>query len=259
MGRVYRKPKEVEAFLIREFVCDALHYTVSRAEWCERPDAILTLRKGRTGRQVAIELTGYFNDTTAGRCSPLTPLSGFWKRVQRSLARRISHRLHLADLMGTVRLNATRFVGQPRAGTQEHLARQLAGQIVEFLETHPTANTARFPSHSSASPRSEFSEYPLLKSMVASMSVQRVPGAVLLPRCSWRCGNITTGCIGLNLDNVKASVKSKNKKAAKYDWRAANEKWLLIVAACGNLSEHAGAPEEQKWDDLDLKQANGDG
>ena len=122
-----------------------------------------------------------------------------------------------------------------------------------FLEAHPIAETARFPAHSADSPGTEFSDFPTLKSMVFSMSIRRCPGLVLLPRCSWLCDNITTGCIGLNLNYIKTSVKKKNEKAVNYDWRLADEKWLLIVAAGGNLSEQAGGPEEQLWDDPELR------
>jgi hypothetical protein len=253
MGRVDRKPKAVEQFLIREFVCDALHYTISLPEWCESPDAILTLRKGRIKRRVAIEHTGYFNDTMAGRRSPLTPISGFWKRVQTSLGHRISHRKHLAHVTGRVRLNVRRFAEQPNPKTQEELARQFAEEIVDFLEAHPITDSARFPSHSANSPGIEFSDFPMLKSMVASMRIRRSPGLIRLPRCSWLCDNVTTGSIGLNLTYIRTSVARKNKKAVNYDWRSADEKWLLIVAAGGNLSENAGAPEEQQWNDSELR------
>jgi hypothetical protein len=253
MGRVYRKPKEVEQFLIREFVCDALHYTISRPEWCESPDAILTLRKGRAKRRVAIEHTGYFNDTTAGQCSPLTPISDFWKRVQTSLGRRISHRKHLADVMATVELNTGRFAGRPDSRTQEELARQLAKEIVDFLDVHPITGSARFPAHSAASPGTEFSDFPTLKRMVFSMRLQRIPGIAYFSRHHWTCFNISTGSIGLSLEYIRTSIKNKNAKAASYDWRSADEKWLLIVAACGNLSEQAGPPEERNWDDSELR------
>lgn len=253
MARVYRKPKAVEQFLIREFVRDAMHHTISCPDWCESPDAILTLRKGKRKRRVAIEHTGYFNDTMAGQHSPLTPISDFWKCVQTSLVRRIGRRRRLADMMGRVRLGTGRFAGQCDAKTQEKLAKQFAEEMVDFLEAHPIAETARFPAHSADSPGTEFSDFPTLKSMVFSMSIRRCPGLVLLPRCSWLCDNITTGCIGLNLNYIKTSVKKKNEKAVNYDWRLADEKWLLIVAAGGNLSEQAGGPEEQLWDDPELR------
>jgi hypothetical protein len=259
MGSSYRKPKAVETFLIREFVRDALHYTIARLERCESPDAVLTLRKGRAKRRVAVELTGYFNDTTARKCSPLTPISDFWKRVQTSLAHRISHRKHLAGLEATVQLNTRPFAGRPNPRTkvelaeEETLARQLAREIVDFLEVHPIAGSVRFPQHTAASPGTEFSEFPTLKRMVFSMRLEEIPGIAHFSRHQRRCFNISTGSIGLNLDYIRTSIKNKNKKAANYDWRRADEKWLLIVAACGNLSEHAGPPEEEKWDDPELR------
>lgn len=253
MSRVYRKPKEVEQFLIWEFVCEALHYATSRCEWCESPDSVLTLRKGAYTRRVAIEHTGYFNDTVAGKCSPLTPISDFWKSVQTSLGRRFSQRKDLAELAGRVRLHTRRLSRRLDPATRETLARQFAGELADFLRTNPVTTPARFPRYSASAPGTEFYDFPRLKELVDNMRVRRSPGLALLPRCSWLCGNITTGSIGLNLDYVKSSVKRKNKKAAKYDWRSADEKWLLIVAGGSNLSEQAGIVEDTEWNDSELR------
>ena len=257
MSRVYRKPKEVEKFLIREFVCEALRYAVSRCEWCESPDAILTLRKGANARRVAIEHTGYFNDTVAGKCSPLTPLAEFWKSVQISLGRRFSQRKDLADVTGRVRLHTQRLserMNPATPATREVIARQLAGELVDFLKTNPVTTAERFPRHSANSPGTEFADFPMLKELVDYMSVRRSPGFVLRPRCSWLCDNITTGSIGLNLEYIKSSIKKKNEKATKYNWRSADEKWLLIVAGGGNLSEQAGIVEDKEWNDSELRE-----
>jgi hypothetical protein len=254
MGRVYRKPKAVEQFLIREFVCDALHYTISRPDWDDKPDSVLTLHKGRVKKRVAIEHTGYHNDITTQRYSPLTPVSDFWKHVQTSLGRRISHRKHLADVMAMVRLNTREFAGpQAKLQTQEESARRLAKEIVGFLEAHPFSGSARFPAHTATSPGTEFSEFPALKRLVCSIRLQRMPKIGYFSRYHWTCLNISAGCIGLNLDYMRTRIKKKTKQAAKYNWRSADEKWLLIVAECGNLSEHAGPPEEEKWDDPELQ------
>ena len=257
MARVYRTPKAVEQFLIREFVGEALHYRISRAKWCESPDAILTLQNRKREKRVAIEHTGYFNDTTAGECSPLTPISDFWKNVQISLGRRISHRRHLADIMGWVWLNQKHFADRPAPKIQVKMARQFAEELVAFLETHPITDSARFPAHTADSPGTEFLGFPMLRTMVASLSVRRTSGLVLLPRCSWVCNNITTGCIGLNLSYIKTAIEKKNAKAENYDWRSADEKWLLIVAAGGNLSEQAGQSEAQAWNDSELLTLSG--
>lgn len=74
----------------------------------------------------------------------------------------------------------------------------------------------------------------------------------MFPRCSWICDSISTGCIGLNVKSIRAAIQDKNKKAEDYDWRFAEEKWLLIVAEGGTLGEHVGASEEHAWVDVEL-------
>ena len=84
MPRIKRTQKEVEKFLIREFFVDALGYSISKPDWTESPDAILTLRTNGVRKRIGIEHTDYFNDTVAGWCSPLTPIEMFWDCVQAS-------------------------------------------------------------------------------------------------------------------------------------------------------------------------------
>jgi len=254
MGRVYRKPKDVEKFLIREFVHGMLGYTVSRPNWCESPDAILTLHKGRTRTRVAIEHTSYHSDAEAGKCSPQTPIADFWKRVQISLARRFGQRRDLAEIGGRVRLNTERFTGQPNSRAQETLARQCAKELVDFLECHsiPESEFVRYPPLYTRSKVAVFSEYPTLRMLVSSMTLHRIPGAIMFPRCSWMCDSISTGCIGLNVNSIRAAIRKKNTKARKYKWRSATDKWLLIVAQGSTLAEHTGASEDHKWVDAEL-------
>lgn len=87
MARVRRTQKEREAFLIREFLRE-LGYRVSRPNWTtESPDAFVTVSKGKRRKRIGIEHTAYFNDTVAGKRSPLTPVANFWELVQASLVR----------------------------------------------------------------------------------------------------------------------------------------------------------------------------
>jgi hypothetical protein len=52
---------------------------------------------------------------------------------------------------------------------------------------------------------------------------------------------------------IKSAIKNKNKKATKYNWGNANEKWLLIAASGGNLSNNAGpATQNVNWADIEL-------
>jgi len=249
MSRVCRKKKEVEQFLIWEFVRDVLRYTISQPKWSESPDAVLTLGKGKVKKRVAIEHTGYFSDTLAGKSSPVMPLLRFWEAVRTSLCRRISHRKHLADVAnGRVRFKAT----CKARGNDITLARQFALELCDFLETRPFSEYERFSAHSVHPPIALFSGFPTLKSMVSYMCIYRIRGGEFGPHCSWMCDNTTTGCIGLNLNYIKTAIGSKNSKAAKYNWHSAEERWLLITAAGSSVSEQAGFPNEKHWNDPDL-------
>ena len=101
MRKICRTQTEHEQLLIREFV-GLLGYTISNFWWQkeQKPDAVLTLSKGKKRKRVAVEHTDYFNDTLAGQPSPRSTIADFWKLVQDSLVRRISHRKHLMDISG---------------------------------------------------------------------------------------------------------------------------------------------------------------
>jgi hypothetical protein len=228
MPRVYRTQKEYEAFLIREFV-SCLGYRIAKSQWQERPDAILTLQRGKSQIRIAVEHTDYYNDTVAGVQSPLTPISDFWKAVQYSLARRISHRRHLSGLSGAVNLN----MGSPQLlHPAPGLARQLAQELIGFMENHPAGVFQHYTYHPS-----DFASYPMLETMVFYIILSRwTDDEVFTSHCSWTCSNITTGFVGLNLNYIKTAVEKKNQKAVDYHWKDADEKWLLIAAGGRHIS-----------------------
>ena len=254
MPRIYRTQKEVEKLLIPKFVRGMLGYTISRPYWGESPDAVLTLRKGRTRKRVAIEHTSYHRGVEAGQCSPQTPVADFWKRVLTSLARRIGQRKHLAAVQGRVWLNTKQFRGQPDSQTREASARQFAKELVDFLEHHPVPESefVRYPPLYARPSVDVFSGYPTLRSLVSAMMLYRTPGAVKFSRCGWECDSVSGGGIGLNVDSIRSAIQKKNEKARKYTWRSATEKWLLIVAQAFTSRESAGTPREHEWVDADL-------
>lgn len=246
MPRVWRTQKEREQFLIREFL-DHLGYRISSPKWQERPDALLTLAKGKSKKRVAIEHTDYFNDTVAGQQSPLTPIDDFWKVTQASLVRRISHRKHLTGILATVGLKRNLQLSA-NCTTQ---AKQLARELVSFVEAHPVRMRQPLTFR-----HRDFNGYSTLISLCASLLLLRKTNvAVLASRCSWTCLNITTGGIGLNLGYIKSAIQNKNKKATSYNnWGCAKEKWLLIAAGGRNLlSNQAGPPMQNvNWADPQL-------
>ena len=243
MPRIYRTQKEIEQFLIREFL-RCLDYRISSPKWEERPDALLTLNRGKIRKRVGIEHTAYFNNTVAGMCSPTTPIAEFWRIVQSSLIRRISHRKHLGSIEARVKFKSN----LPKSKNPSKQAKQLAKELVAFVEAHPVSKS-NYPSFC----RQHFSGYPTLESLICSLLLfRRTDDAVFTSRCSWMCSNISTGNIGLNLRNIKTDIENKNKKAVSYNWGRAKEKWLLIAAA-GNVSNHAGGPiQDVNWTDTEL-------
>lgn len=243
MPKIYRTRKESEIFLIQEFL-EVLGCKISNLKWQERPDAILTLKKGKGIKRVAIEHTEYFNDTLTGQPSPLTAIAEFWRIVQASLVRRISHRKHLTGILGT----ATFKGNLPKSSIPSNdpgVAIKLAEELVAFARNHPVEKSE----HLSFGSR-EFDKYPTLSALLDWLRLSRwTHDEVYASRCSWTCFNITTGNIGINLNYVKSAVKNKNKKAMNYTWGKAREKWLLIAASGVTVSNSAG-PSHQvvNWD-----------
>ncbi len=244
MPRIDRTQKEYEQFLIREFL-DHLGYKISNPEWKrESPDALLTLSKGKgkSKKRVGIEHTDYFNDTVAGQCSPLTPIADFWLLVQASLIRRVSHRKHLTGILADIYI-------KDNLSLPNESARPLAKELIDFVEAHRVgqSESLRFRCH-------DFNGYPMLESMLSRLRLSRwTDDAVHASRCCWVCANITSGYIRLNLNYIKSAIKNKNKKATGYNWDNANEKWLLIAASGGNLSNNAGRDMQNvNWADPEL-------
>lgn len=245
MPKIYRTRKECEQFIIREFL-GHLGYGISDPVWQERPDSLLTLSRSNKRKRVAIEHTEYFNDTVAGQCSPLTPIDDFWRDVQDSLARRISHRKHLTGVEASVKFKSDLSISE-----SSELARQLAMELVAFMEAHPVRQSERLLFHNR-----KFNGFQMLKFMLLRISLSRwTDDSVLASRCAWTCSNITTGGITLSLEYIKSAIKKKNKKATTYEnWHSADEKWLLIAASGGNLSNNAGpAWQNVNWADSELR------
>ena len=248
MSEASTKQKEDEKILIQKFLEKKLHYTISQFKLSEKPDAFLNL-KGKVER-VAIELTRYFNDTVSGECSPLTSIEEFWEKVETSLCQQVSHRKHLSDIEECrVKLN----ISPEIRGDNISLANQVAEEIVDFLEKHSFSGRKRFPPANARPPIAIFSGFSTLENMVSYMWIHWKKGGDYYPYNNWICENISTGCIGLDLNYIKSAIKAKNEKATEYNWQPTDEKWLLIAANGKILSNKAGPPEQQvDWNDSEL-------
>jgi len=235
----------MEQLLIREFL-SSLGYKILKSKWQEGPDAILTLSKGK--KRVAIEHTDYFNDTLAGACSPLTPIAEFWRAVHASLMRRISHRRHLAGIGGQVTLKENTHTTKNKA-PDTHLARRLARELVAFANDHPVRKR-EYPQFR----HRDFGKYPILDSLCDGLLLLRESDdATRASHACWNCRNTTIGFINLDLEYIKSAIEQKNKKADKYNWGDADEKWLLIAASSCRPSNAAGpSMPNEDWADPNL-------
>ncbi|UCE60139.1 MAG: hypothetical protein JSU63_00015 [Phycisphaerales bacterium] len=248
MARISKKEKkEFEKFFIREFL-HHLGYSLSNVKWQERPDALLTVSKGKTCKKIAVEHTYYFNDTVAGKVSPLTPIDEFWRDVQASLVRRISHRKHLTGISASVCLRKNlKKPSDPAA-----LPRDLAEQLVAFFESCQIGK----PHHYRFS-RDDFAEFPVVYSLIEFILAWReTDGPRPASRWRWQCFNTSTGTVGLNLRYITTAIESKNQKGETYEnWGNATEKWLLITASGLTVGNIIGSPmDDASWGDPQLRQ-----
>ena len=251
MPRIYRTPKEVEQFLFREFARH-LGCRISKPKWQESPDVILTLSNVRGKRRVAIEHTGFYNDTTHGMGSPLTAIGEFWRLVQSSLTRRLSHRKHLTGLLVTVTFKQNPAIPTGRRAAKLPVARLLATELITFVEQHSHVPISR---HYRFSNRDHFSHLPTMASLLGSLRLVRFTDEPSFASGRiWECSNITTGFTGINLNYIKTAIDNKNRKALKYNWGDAEQRWLLIASAGHYVNDSAGPREQDvNWDDPDLK------
>jgi len=189
------------------------------------------VRSGASKR-IAVEHTDYFNDTEAGKCSPLTPIDEFWKLVQSSLMRRISHRKHLAGMYLRVGLKEHLKVSAADIGS----AKKLAADLVGFMETNRVDLVGLRLWQTG-----DFREFPILHSLTDWLVLSpKTCRGMPANRTCWVCSNTSTGYVRLCLKYVITAIENKNKKAAQYDWQDAKERWLLITAGGAKISNSAG-------------------
>jgi hypothetical protein len=139
----------------------------------------------------------------------------------------------------TFRRNPSLCTGKKTA--REYQARQLAAEIVEFSEAHPFLKESGWQFFQ----RADFAAAGFMRTSLQSLRLVRVTDdAMAVSVCSWNCSNITTAHIGISMDYIKSAIAQKNRKAANYNWRNAEEKSLLIVAGGGDVNTSAPRSDE---------------
>lgn len=222
-------------------------YRITNPCWTERPDAVLTISNGKSRRRVGIEHTDYYNDTQHGKCSKLTYLDEFWRRIQSSLKSRISHRKKISNILANVTFKTNVHISRNRNNRNQE-ARDIAKELVLFTIQNP-------PSKDEWSTTRELcvQDFPKLHLYCSKISLYKRQSCSTYTHCTWRCTNTTGGHIGLKIDHVKSAVVNKNNKAVNYSWENVDEKWLLISASGSNVSTSAGPDiPSDKWIQPDL-------
>ncbi|GMU21334.1 MAG: hypothetical protein AMXMBFR13_14270 [Phycisphaerae bacterium] len=253
MPRVYCTKPEYESRLIRGFLRHR-GYRILRASWQDKPDAVLTVIKGRRTVRIAIEHTDYYSDAPAGQASETAQLDEFWTAVQRSITHRIVRRTPLRSTHVTVHFSsAPNLPGCRRRTAYSELARRFAAELVEFVLQSPSQPDFHI-CYRSHGPGRIPAQYELLGTYLDWVRIYRASGlAWTVARMSWNCTNVTTGCVGLRKSHIISAVKAKNRKATEYDWKDVQEKWLLITAS-GKTVANVAAPRLQKtnWTDEEI-------
>jgi hypothetical protein len=168
--------------------------------------------------------------------------------VHASFVCQVSHRKHLTDINAIIKFNNGNLNLPTKLGEQKKPARQLAKELIDFVEAHQVGQSEPLQFR-----YRDFNGYPKLESMLSWLRLSETDDAVCVFRRSLACYNITTGGIGVRLEYIKSAIKKKNKKATKYNWGDANEKWLLIAASSDIISNHAGrAMPKVNWEDPEL-------
>jgi len=150
----------------------------------------------------------------------------FWRDVQGSLVRRISHRKQVTGLDARAKLNVALRIPANDA-SRIALAKQLAKELVLFVVSHDVE-----VGKSRQSRPTDFRAYPTLQSAVSWLNVARYAEPTgYASRCNWTCSDTSCGGVALSLANVASAVQAKTRKAAKYRRSPGQELWLLISAA----------------------------
>lgn len=248
MPRIYRTPKEREKYLIRGFV-KRLGYRIIRAQWQERPDAVLTLCMNGERIRVGIEQTEYFSDAPAGDPSPTGGLAEFWTFVIRSIERRTARKPELKSALVNVRFQEC--VGLPKDREQRvEMATRLAKELVGFVsESLPNQGNGPHPCTIRVFPDT----YPMLRCILRTIRIAVTrDGHRQFARTTWTCSNIVTGHVAFQFDHVQSIVDQKARKSKTYEWGNPDERWLLITASGNTVAQSTGP--SMAWSKMDSKE-----
>lgn len=246
MGKNNRKKAEIG--IIREFLkfmgCKVLRVTSN-----ENPDAFVIVEEAGKRKKIGVEHTEYHLDALHGKASPGKRIYGFWRLVQSSIRRRVSHRPKIQHMTGVVFLKEDKkhSLPDPKTLKAENLAKDLAGELVEL------ALDSNLPPNGEQTIRKFSDEHPLLGDYVRKVEL----AGTGLARCvSWECADAIVSSIGVSAKEIAIIIRNKAKKFPKYKWDDVNERWLLISASGSTVFNLAGVrPEHVDWGLTEIRDA----
>ena len=236
--------KEAELFIVREFLEQLDGYCLVNLTPSEPPDAFADVVAGDKKLVLGIELRGYHVDESFaedGCGSPGRRLHESWQRTQDTIRRFCEDSPDLRSIMGSVSLRDKK--NPPPMSEAERLAEELVSLA---------GNNSPMPGgtvHISTFGTDE----PFLGAYVRKVTLRHLDG-VVCPH--WHCPQADAANINVSPDRLVSIITEKARKAKQYEWRHADERWLLI-AATGETVFNSGTPcpEFVEWDAGELKEA----
>jgi hypothetical protein len=190
---------------------------------------------------IGIEVTHYHSGPVRKTGSPGRRFASNWLEVQGEIRRRVERHPHLRHITGFVAPQH----GRPLPGGGD--ARALGCELVELAAEALRENRQPLPI-SLGRPFSE--RYPLMNKHVAELALRPIGAAQWV---SWGCMGLAGG-FGLDIGSLMALIGKKEQK--NYDWRGANEWWLLIAAGAAPATVSSWAGDEsviaEELNSLDL-------
>jgi len=234
-----RKKRDVEKFLLRDFLARSLDATVIRvlARKDPRPDCYAVVVEDGTRSVIEAEITEYHCDTPNNGAggSPGERLERQWRTVQDYLLPRLNRRPLKFDVNVSL-LHPTKPIRDTR---------RFATELLQFVRS------ARLTSDHRSDLIEQFPPgYPLLSRHISELRLRRSP----FPNPLVVCDDASAAFIGLIPERVGQIIRGKSAK--NYTW-AKNALRVLLICASGNsIVGRAGRPmPDEFWQHPQIRDA----
>ena len=253
--------KDVEKFLVRNFLENAIGLTVRRllSRLPPKPDIYAVVERNEQKSALEIELTEYQVDSSGDQegGSPGARLNSFWRKVQASLYRRLSRKPLNVEVLVTLDNPSAVKVRTARAFAEELVRLARGFDFPASGSCNITVFKPRFPLMARYLHTSEacivkdlHPEFPVLAKYASKLTLTRVSYTGFL----WQCTNASAAMVGFSSKRVADDIRRKANNT--YKWAKNSEKWLLVCASGDAIVGTAGPPPALDiWQDEALQAA----